>query len=445
MAKEGRDATVFAAPLSKGKTPAMRNRTSLLLGCLIAVGGTLCLPACLKDKVKESVSYKVYTPVYTLKSTVLASINGSAAQPIVQPGQLYIKGSYIYLNDVNQGIHIIDNSDPAHPVQKAFLNIPGNQNIAIRGNILYADMYSDLLAIDISNPYQAKIKGTLWNVFTGRASGADSSTVITSWIIHDTTVKGQAYDDPLGFYGVPGTGYYTLSASTAPAAASYINAITNTGTAGSTATMTLIGDYLYAIPERHTLGVIKVTDSTQPALTTTIMMAGYDLETVFPMQDKLLLGSMEGVYVYSIANAAQPVQVGEFKHGTACDPVIADNSYAYVTLHAGTNCGGASNELDIVSAQDLTNTTLLKSYPLTGPSGLGKDGSTLFVCDGQVVKVFDATDALNLQLLTELNVPNAYDVIAANNLLLVVGTGGLYEYDYSDPSHINQLGHLSIN
>src|ERR1700749_5024717 len=108
VGKKGPDATVFAGILLKWKTPAMRNRTSLLLGCLIAVGGTLCLPACLKDKVKESyghdslsVTYKISTPIYTLKSTVFAAINGSATQHIVQPGELYIKGSYIYLNDVN--------------------------------------------------------------------------------------------------------------------------------------------------------------------------------------------------------------------------------------------------------------------------------------------------------------------------------------------------------
>jgi hypothetical protein len=436
----------------------MRNRTSLLLGCLIAVSGTLCLPACLKDKVKESfgqdsltVSTKIYTPIYTLKSTVLASINGSPAQPIVKPGQLYIKGSYIYLNDVNEGIHVIDNSDPANPVQKAFLNIPGNQNIAIRGNTLYADMYSDLLAIDISNPTQATIEDTLSNVFTNRGSynyGAGSNNVITSWTIRDTSFQVKAYGDPLGevLHSIPGTNFYTFDVAAAPAAASYI-ASTNTnttGTAGSTATMTLIGDYLYAVPESHTLGVIDVTDPTHPALVTTIF-AGLDLETIFPMEDKLLLGSMEGVYIYSLANPAKPVQIGEFKHGTACDPVIADSSYAYVTLHSGSYCGGASNELDIVSAQDLTNTSLLKSYPMTGPSGLSKDGSILFVCDGQAIKVFNAADPLNLQQLTELKVSNAYDVIAANHLLLVVSTGGLYEYDYSDPSHINQLSHLAVN
>lgn len=151
----------------------MRKSTSLLFLCLIAVTGNLLFQGCLKDSVIKS--YKIYTPVYSLKSSVLAAINGNPGQSVAQAGQIYIKGSFIYLNDVNKGIHIIDNSDPTHPTQKAFLDIPGNQNIAIRGNILYADMYADLLAIDISHPTQAKITGAMWNFFTSRTSGQDSN------------------------------------------------------------------------------------------------------------------------------------------------------------------------------------------------------------------------------------------------------------------------------
>lgn len=417
----------------------MRKKLSLLLVCLIAAGGALLLPGCLKDKVIES--YKIYTPVYTLKSSVLTSINGNPGQSITQAGQIYTKGSFIYLNDVNKGVHIIDNSDPAHPTQTAFLNIPGNENIAIRGNILYADMYNDLLAVDISNPHQAKITGTLWNFFTGRAYGQDSGYVITSWITKDTSFA-TATPGSRGLYIVPGTIYYTSNAALVPAAASAAAAAT--GTAGSTATMALIGDYLYAIPERHLLSVVKLTDSSKPSLISS-NFAGIDLETIFPIQNKLFLGSKEGVYVYSIDNAAQPVQLSEFKHGTACDPVIADQDYAYVTLHAGTYCGGASNELDVLNAQNISQASLLKTYPMTSPSGLGKDGSLLFVCDGPAVKVFNTSDPANLQLLTSLSVSNAYDVIAANHLLLVVSTGGLYQFDYSDPNHIVSLSYLPIN
>ncbi|HTI93850.1 MAG TPA: hypothetical protein VL727_24825 [Puia sp.] len=415
----------------------MRKITALLALCCIGTAVVLFLPGCLKDSATRT--YKIYTPNYSLKSSVLAAINGSPAQPLAQPGQLYIKDNFIYINDLNKGIHIIDNSNPSNPVQTAWLNIPGNQNIAIRGHILYADMYADLLAIDISNPGQAKIRGNLWNFFQGRGFVEDSCCVLTSWSTRDTTV-------PLNggptMYPVPGTAYYTMNSNTVAAAASSVGS--KTGTAGSTAVMTLVGDYLYALPESHSVGVVQVTDSSHPTLTNKIY-AGYDLETIFPIQNRLLLGSKEGVYIYSIDNPAEPVQIGQFIHGRACDPVIADESNAYVTLHAGTSCGGSANELDVLNATDLSQATLLKTYPMTHPSGLSKDGNLLFVCDGPVVKVFNTADPANLQPVTTLNVKDAYDLIAANHLLLVAGPDGLYQYDYSDVNHITLLSHLAVS
>ena len=423
---------------------AMRTKLMLsvgirLLPCLGSIAVIMLLvPGCLKDKVTET--FKVYTPVYGLKATALAQINGSPSQQVSQAGQIYIKGNYIYLNDVDKGIHIYDNSNPSHPVQTAFLSIPGNENIAVNGNILYADMYADLLAIDISDPHQVKLVGALRGFFFGRSSGPDTNYVITGWNIRDTTFAGQPGS---GMVAIPGTNIYTFTGVAVPAAFAGANA-SNTGIAGSTAVMTMIGNYLFAIPEEHSLGVVDLTNPKQPTKLYS-QFAGYDLETIFPLQDKLLLGSKEGVYIYSISNPSQPTQISEFTHGTACDPVIADGGYAYVTLHAGSSCGGSANELDVLNAQDLTNATLLKTYPMTKPSGLAKDGTLLFVCDGSVVKVFDASDPSNLRLLASLAADNPNDVIAYNPLLLVVTPGGLYQFDYSDPNNISKLSFLPIN
>lgn len=423
----------------------MRKYIGLLLPALTAViGGLMVFPGCLKDHINGT--YQIATPVYELKSTVLANINGDPATPISLTGQIYVKGSYIYLNDVNKGIHIIDNSDPSHPSPVAFLNIPGNLNIAIRNNVLYADMFGDVLSLDITDAHHARLLGVLRNFFSNRIYGPDSNYVIARWMIKDTTISGSPQQN--FFFPIPHTTYYTDPGLAGLAAAEYSTASSaaggsGTGTAGSTAVMALVGDYLYAIPEEHSLGVVHIADSTNPVCNW-FNMAGYDLETLFPIRDKLLLGSKEGVYVYSISNPAQPVKVGEFTHGTACDPVIANSNYAYVTLHSGTYCGGAANELDILDATDLSNATAIKSYPMTSPTGLCLDGSLLFVCDASVVKVFDATDPENLRLLSSPDVSQPSDVLAFNHLLLVVATDGLHEFDYSDPSHVMALSFLPI-
>ena len=73
---------------------------------------------------------------------------------MVKPGKIYFKDQYMYINEYQKGIHVVDLSDPANPALKAFIKIPGNVDMAIKDNMLYADSYIDLVLIDISNPEQ---------------------------------------------------------------------------------------------------------------------------------------------------------------------------------------------------------------------------------------------------------------------------------------------------
>lgn len=72
-------------------------------------------------------------------------------KPIEFLGKIYYKDQRIYVNERNKGIHIIDNSDPSNPVPIKFIQIYGSEDIAIKGNILYADNLTDLVAIDITD------------------------------------------------------------------------------------------------------------------------------------------------------------------------------------------------------------------------------------------------------------------------------------------------------
>jgi hypothetical protein len=421
----------------------MKKNSWLLLSAFVCILlGILTIQGCIKGTIKgpKTYTYTKYTPVYQLKKSVMAAVNGSPVEPIDSLGKIYIKDNLIFLNDVDKGIHVIDNSNPAHPVQIAFLNIPGNEDIAIKGNILYADMYSDLLAIDISNLQQVQIKNMLPALFADReyvnGFGMDSDQVIISWIKKDTTVPVPSNVNPIYYGGGP-------TMNLVPSAFSSSSSGGN-GVAGSTAKMVLINNYLYAITERHELGAIDVSDATSPVLISN-NFAGYDLETIFPFKDKLFLGSDIGTFIYDISNPGNPTKVGEFTHGQACDPVITDGTDAYITLHAGTSCGGASNELDVVNVQNISDALLVKIYPMISPKGLSKDGNLLFVCDGpDVVKLFDATDPAQLQLLAQIKTSGPYDVIAANKNLMVLATQGLFQYDYSNPRDIRLLSFFAV-
>lgn len=153
------------------------------------------------------------------------------------------------------------------------------------------------------------------------------------------------------------------------------------------------------------------------------------------------------MFIFNITSSpASPAKVGEFTHARSCDPVIADDSFAFVTLHSGTTCLGFNNELDVVKLNDLSNAELVKTYNMTSPQGLSKDGKLLFICDGtDGLKVYDASDVQALQLVKQFTGIETYDVIANNKIALVVAKDGLYQYDYSDPANIHSVSKINIS
>lgn len=418
----------------------MRKITGFAVSCTILCFTVIAFWGCIKDKVTKT--YTIERPIYKPLTEVLAAVNGNAAEPVRSAGKLYIKGTYIFLNEVDKGIHVIDNTNPSHPVQTAFLSIPGNRDMAVKGNILYADMYASLLAIDISDIHHVSIKKSISRFFMNRlfynhGVYIDSNRVLVDLIKKDTTITVE-----------PNPQLYTLNscANCSFYAQSNANALqsgSSTGTAGSMAAMVLLNNYLYAITGTRQVDIVNISDAASPALSGT-MNPGADLQTIYPFKDKLFLGSAIGMYIMDVSDPVHPKSAGQFSHVRACDPVVTDGTYAYVTLHTGTRCGGTFNELEVLNVQNVLNPTLVKIYPLSKPTGLCKDGDLLFVCDGSNgVKLYDASNVSDLKLLQQIKCNDPYDVIATNNHALVVTKEGLYQYDYSNPRQIKQLSAYS--
>jgi hypothetical protein len=94
---------------------------------------------------------------------------------------------------------------------------------------------------------------------------------------------------------------------------------------------------------------------------------------------------------------------------------------------------------------NLTNSTLLKSYPMTNPHGLAKDGDLLFICDGKSgVKIYNAAFEDKIKLLKHIEFYDAYDVIVFNKIALIVGKDGLYQYSYANPANIKMLSKIEV-
>ena len=204
-----------------------------------------------------------------------------------------------------------------------------------------------------------------------------------------------------------------------------------TGKAGSMARFAVVGDYLYTV-SNSTLNLFNIENDSKPYFTSEIPLS-FGIETIFPKDSFLFIGSQSGMIIYSIKNAATPEYISEYWHMTSCDPVIVDGTFAYVTLHSNTEnnwCGtNNANELHIIDITDIYNPFESSIMPMTRPLGLGINNNQLFLCDDGL-KVYNIENTPDIELVQHFNI-NANDVIPLGDILLVIGDDGLYQYSYS--------------
>lgn len=420
-----------------------------LPGMLILLFAAALFTSC-QDKSFEEITYSANVPVYMGFSEFRNSVKRTEPQQLENTGKIYFKDNYLYINEFNKGIHVIDNSNPASPVQVTFLNIPGNLDIAIRGNILYADSFIDLVAIDISDPMNPleidRVENAFPNVlpvfdYSYPVYGLDfEKGVVVAWETREVTElveKGNFYQkETLRFdgMGVPsvGTNEVSIGHST-------------TGVAGSMARFTISNEYMYAV---HNNAMKLFNIASTPGITTgPEIMLDRQVETIFPYGNHLFLGTTTGMLIYSLSNPASPTFVSVFEHINSCDPVVIEGNYAYVTLRSGNQCNGFTNQLDVVDISSLAHPIKVKSYPMFNPHGLGIDNNILFICDGDAgLKVYNATDPMNIHMnqIAHFQDIKTYDVIPVNGLLMLIGADGLYQYDYSDLNNLTLISQIPV-
>lgn len=400
------------------------------------------MAACTKDTVTETYTY--FKPVYKTKAEVKADAKSGPAISVSNPGKLFIRGNYAFLSELDKGVHIIDFSNPAAPRNIAFVNIPGCVDLAVRGNYLYADCYTDLVTIDITDPQNILVKQFIEGVFPHRmySNGfyPDTSKIITSWVRVDTVVKRRM--DDLSFFNnrrdilvFANTGSFSSQSNK--------SSVTN-GIGGSMARFALMGERLYTVSWTD-LKVFNTSNAALPTYVKTVLLTQGNIETIFPYKDKLFMGSQTGMFIYNASNPDNPLKLGQFNHARVCDPVIADDQHAFVTLRSNSICAGFVNQLDVLDVSTLTAPFLIKSYPLKNPAGLSKDDNLLLICDGaDGLKIFDATNVNNLVQIKQISGIETYDVIAMNGLAITVAKDGLYFINYSNPANASIVGKVSI-
>lgn len=418
---------------------------------LVAAFICLSLQQC-SDKCQVKQNYTYYEPVYSTADEIKAATSVISPVPLSAPGKIYIKDQYLFVNETGKGIHIYDNSNRLAPQALSFLNILGNFDLAILGNTLYADSFVDMVLFDVSDISNIKVVNRLEGYFKNyNAMGFQldqQKRIVTGWnkVSSVTLNENDCAPSNLQVWGgIFYRGGVAMANNAVPSVQLTSSTNSQTGIGGSMARFTISDNYLYAI-DGSVLAVANINNPTAPQRKADVTLLTWP-ETLFPNGQNLFVGSRAGMAIYDISSPGQPSLLSTYEHIYSCDPVVAQGNYAYVTLYNGDICHNNTNELQVIDIKDLKNPSMLTKYAMTNPHGLGLDENLLFICDGNAgLKIFDATDPnkIDSNLLASYPDINAFDVIPYQNVALVIGKDGLYQYDYSNLKSMKLLSKIAI-
>ncbi|MDG5492758.1 LVIVD repeat-containing protein [Psychroserpens sp. SPM9] len=394
----------------------------------------ICFWSCNNDDNKTE-TVTVAVPQTMSKVEFRTSVVIEAPKPIFNVGKIYAYQNYIFINEKFKGVHVIDNSNPSAPQTIAFISVPGNEDISIKDDHLYADSAVDLVVFDISEITNIQEVERMQDVFSvydyqipNEAEYSDFSNmnfntdIIVGWDLVQMEREIMLTTDNSTvetFFG-------------------------GTGTGGSLARFQIVEDYLYTVGINE-MTVFDITNLSQPNLVHTDY-AGWNIETMFHADGYLYLGGTNGMFIHSIENPATPEYISQFSHWEGCDPVVVDGDYAYLTLRGGNECGQELSVLEVIDVSDKLYPTLVAQHVLDNPYGLGFKANNLFVCDGSSgLKIFDKTNPLELQILDTFTEVQATDIIPLNDRLLVISENALYQYEYDTENTITLVSTFILN
>ena len=430
------------------KMKQIRKLWMVLMG-LLSIG----FSGCELMNQEELVEVAYFTPVYATIDELTFDISIDAPVDYNQSGKVITYGDYVFINSPNEGIHIIDNTDPSNPINKTFISLKGNLDMAIVEDHLYADMFSALVVLDISNIDQPVVLEdyTVEDVFSynqywsypsweevqgyehiGYDAIDTQKGIVIDWKV-ELREETISYDRCLGCY------YDKMDV----AVAAEDDGFSNVSTAGSMTRFLPIDKFLYAISFNE-LVIFELTETYQP-LRWGKLDTQAAAETLFRLNGILYVGTTTGMLMYDVANPGNPNFINSIAHFTSCDPVVADDKYAYVTLRGGTNCWNDLNELQIIDIQDPSNISLIGKHIMFNPHGLAIIGDYLLVCDGTAgIKVLDVSDRTIPTIKGTYPIDFAYDVIVSFPTALVVGKQVMYQYDISNLPEMVKISEIAL-
>ena len=397
--------------------------------------------SCDNDDASEQAKFAV--PIVKSLAEIRSDVAVTAARQTQSDGKIYVAENYLFYIAQESGVHVFDNTNPTAPQNIAFINLDGVHDISVKGNYLYADNFMDLLVFDISDIQNITLVRTIENsivffpTYPEEAEFYDYTVYPTDGeIITGFTIEMR--DRPEGQELIlAGDALASFESSSA----------SQVGTGGSYARFQINNNALYTI-DSYKLNVFNITDPINAFFDKEVYMTqwfgGGEFETLFIQKDILFVGSTTGMYTVNAEDEFNPYFVSGFSHATACDPVVVFGNTAYITVRGGSSCGAIDDQINLIDVADIANPTLISTYLINEPYGLGIKNNVLYVgCGTNGLKIFNAVNSANLTL--ENTYPgNVKDIIPLDSHLIVVGDNHIKQYNYGPNFTLTLISEIDL-
>ncbi len=417
------------------------------LRILFAISLAGFFQSCTDDFANVTVSYSKGTAIYGDMEEIRAIPLVGTPSEIINPGKIFVSDSYLLIGEETLGIHVIDNTDPANPMNTGFINIPGNREFFFEDNFIYAESYYDMLKIDISNPANPILVSRVENGIAEELINNEGQTLL-GFTFEEVTEKVSKDDNV--YYALTENNYLLYDYRNnliPPSAVPASFAGNSTSQIGSVNRIVAYQGYVYTVSRAN---LLIFRDGTElERIEDTQTWWGSDMETVYPLGDNLFIGAASQVMIIDISDPENPIYTSQFWHATSCDPVYpTESGVAYVTLRTGefAECPGDENALVVLDIEQIEQPFTVQEIVMESPYGLTLNGTKLYVGEGENgLKIFDATDPRDLKLEKWDQTIKAYDVLAnpaRPDYILVAGTNGLSQYRISgEYEHVSTLAY----